>query len=353
MAGPSAGLSAGRLPVRGQSSTGRRTVSPGPDVLAQLCIEGYQSLAKIRIRLGQFTVITGPTGAGKSAVIRAVRLAVFNARGTGYITRGQKSCQVTVSGPDWAVRIERGGRGKDAYRIATQGAVIRDPEASQVFTKLGGQVPAQVASLLQLSELNFADQFAAPFLLSASGGDVARTLGELTNVTLVFTAAAEANRRRLRIAQQLRDRQAERDGLLQRAQGYATLPARLRAIAQAEQAAARLEELEGRAERLRSLLSGYGTYQEIAAQAAGAEVSWGAPDLSTAAALVQRVSRLAGLLADGETALQDQDRAAADAEQAESSSATHRLQLRRALLAAGQCPTCGQQVSAEHAREGC
>ena len=42
-------------------------------MLERLEVKDYQSLADIDIPLGRFTVIVGPSGNGKSALIRALR----------------------------------------------------------------------------------------------------------------------------------------------------------------------------------------------------------------------------------------------------------------------------------------
>ncbi len=68
--------------------------------------------------------MTGPTGSGKSAVIRALRLLAFNARGTDYIRQGQSSCRVLVVAEYEAVAaaIVRGaGRGHDYYALDAGG----------------------------------------------------------------------------------------------------------------------------------------------------------------------------------------------------------------------------------------
>lgn len=58
-------------------------------MLTSVEIENFQSVRRARLELGRFTVVTGATGSGKSAVLRAIRLLAFNARGTSYIMRGE------------------------------------------------------------------------------------------------------------------------------------------------------------------------------------------------------------------------------------------------------------------------
>ena len=229
-------------------------------VLTSVEIESFQSLQKLSLKLGKFTVVTGATGSGKSAVLRAIRLLAFNARGTSYITRGEKSCKVAHGGSAelaGRVGIERyQTRGKDCYRVSQ----LPDPcpdgsqDPPQVeFTKLGGEVPPQVTELLELSELNFAAQFDRPFLLDSCGGEIARVLGRLTNVTLLFDAAREANRRRLEVMGDLKRAEANLAGLTEAAQRFRGMKARQAAVSEAEEAMERARQLTVRADRLRAL----------------------------------------------------------------------------------------------------
>ena len=211
-------------------------------MLTSVEIESFQSLRKLSLKLGRFTVVTGATGSGKSAVLRAIRLLAFNARGVTYITRGETSCKVLVRAASERLggcAIERHqARGKDAYRLAQNVPVPKGGYGvtGGKFTKLGGEVPPQVTELLELSELNFAAQFDRPFLLDSSGGEVARVLGRLTNVTLLFDAAREANRRRLEVMGDLKRAEANLAGLTEAAQKFRGMKARQAAVCEAEEA---------------------------------------------------------------------------------------------------------------------
>ncbi len=171
-------------------------------MIREVRVAGYQSLRQARLELGRFTVVTGHTGSGKSSLIRAMQLLAFNASGTSYIRRGGTRAAVMVRADDAAVRITRGtARGQDSYEL-------RVGDDGKTFTKLGGKVPEAVTAALRIGSLNFAGQFDRPYLLDASGGEVARTLGELTNVTILLRAAQEAQRRKNAVAAQQRDVQA-------------------------------------------------------------------------------------------------------------------------------------------------
>lgn len=316
-------------------------------LLTDLVVENYQAIGSATFRLGKFTVVTGPTGSGKSAVIRAFKLVVFNARGTSYIRHGAKGCKVAIGSQDqgWVVAIERAGRGSDAYRIAQLPA---NPLSSGVdvqdYTKLGGQVPPEVAELLKFSELNFAAQFDRPYLLDESGASIARILGRLTNVDLVFEAAREGYRRKLGIASALTRARTDVAKLADQVGQYAALPAQRAACTRAEAALDRVVAAQKRVAVVTHLAE-----TAIAAHAA-VHVAQAAvdaaepPSLATLDHLEARVARLAEL--------------ARELNDSEADIATHQIEvdgwgglelqahdaIHKVLIDAGTCPTCGQEI---------
>lgn len=311
-------------------------------MLTSLEVENFQSIRKLSVKLGKFTVVTGATGSGKSAVLRAMRLLAFNARGTGYITRGQKTCKVAAGDQEqgWAVGIERGiARGKDAYRLA-HGSQSGDEPHVETFTKLGGEVPEQVQAALQLSELNFAAQFDRPFLLDSSGGEIARVLGRLTNVTLLFDAAREASRRRLEIMGDLKRAEANLVRLTEAAQRFRGMRERHAAVSDAESA---LENVRGRTahlDRLRVLAARL----EAAEAALERSVPPQVPSAERLDELTSRLGRLRQLLSTLDTAvLAEAGARFAMGEAAKTEQAGHQ-RLHEVLVAAGQCPMCGSEI---------
>ena len=100
-----------------------------------------------------------------------------------------------------------------------------------------------MTELLELSELNFAAQFDRPFLLDSSGGEIARVLGRLTNVTLLFDAAREANRRRLEVMGDLKRAEANLADLTEAAQRFRGMKERHAAVSEAEEAMERARQL--------------------------------------------------------------------------------------------------------------
>jgi DNA repair exonuclease SbcCD ATPase subunit len=308
-------------------------------VLTDIAITGYQSLRDLRIKLGGLTVVTGPTGSGKSGLIRAIRLAAFNASGTSYISEGAGTVRVMLNSADegWAVRIDRSrARGSDAYELLVPGG------AKARYTKLAGKVPDDVAAALRLSLLNFAGQFDPPYLLTESGGEVARRLGQLTNVTMIFSAAQEANRRRLRTEAELKATEVQVADMKAQAQRFRGIGDRRAAIDRAETALDTVLTTDHQAKRLRAL-----TDQLRAAQAQSDAIALPpvASTLDELTATFEKHQLLRALLQEEaqcrvnleicarETAAADQQHHAAEA-------ALHKL-----LKDSGTCPVCGQAIA--------
>jgi exonuclease SbcC len=314
-------------------------------VLTHLVIENFQSIAQAELELGEFTVITGPTNSGKSASCRALELVAFNRRGTDFIRRGATTCKVATGDREqgWAVGIERGSRGKDAYRLAHQPQSGDEPYV-ETWTKLGGTAPAEISSALQITPLNFAAQLDGPFLLGESGGRIARTLGELTNVTVVFSAAQAGATRKKALNAELKAARGNAERLAEQERQYESLPGRQQALAEAEASLERSSVLQGRLARLESLVSLLGQHSALLAAARDKAQQAGPPDVSRLEELHAEYARLGVLYASLTRSWEELLAARQARAEAERAEAAAELELHEALVAAGTCPTCGQAV---------
>jgi len=315
-------------------------------VITDLFIEGYQSLRDdTRLRLGAFTVILGPTGSGKSSVFRAAQLAAFNARGTAYISRGASKAIAGLGCQDegWAVTITRGGRGADSYRIAVIGPDGGEPKTWD-YTKLAGKVPPEVTELLNLREINFASQFDHPYLLCETAGDVAKTLGQLTQVTLIFNAAREAGRRKKALAADLAAAERERDRLAAEAQRFITLRQRMDAAQAAEEALGRLAGHMEKADRLHGHLVLLSAAQD---NLGNIVLLPEPPDLSGLQAQAARIARLQALMDEHQNASMNLGRSADEIASAAIAAGSAEHEIHKLLEAEGICPLCKQVIGGE------
>lgn len=319
-------------------------------MIGRVQIRNFQSLVDLDLELGPLTVILGESNSGKSALLRALRGVASNITGTGVITRGRNTAEISVDvdGPD--------GR---PYRVTLEYSktkatgwfyTITDLEtgASQDYTKLNRGVPEAVTKLLRIApikpgitSLNLTDQFDPPFLLKASGADVARVLGELTNVDTIYAAAAQGKKERAKLAATLRTREADLEQVRQRVAAYAQLPAKLKLARQAHDVAAEAQQLSTRITGLRAVIGQLDAAARVLADTPTVPEPPDITPVEAAGAQLTQFKKLLGEWIQAETARAAQAKAAlaADAE----ATALHE-QLHRALVDAGQCPTCGQVV---------
>jgi exonuclease SbcC len=309
-------------------------------VIERLDIHNWQSLRSVELELGRLTVIVGPSSSGKTALMRAVRALASNVRGAGSITRGQKACAVTARTGEQQITLER-SETAGCYRLVDLAS-----GQERTYTKLAGAVPEPVTAALGIdpiptngTSLHFAGQFDRPYLLDDSGATVARVLGELTNVTRLFDAVREANRRRNAQAATLRVREADLADLQQRAAAFASHPHRLAVCDRAEQLADHTQTLAGRVERLRVALS---TLDIADAALARTEHPAPVPTDDAVQAAAGRLASYRTLVRTWVSANHAITAATAAVQQTTQAEADGHHQLHAALQAAGTCPTCGR-----------
>ena len=158
--------------------------------ITKLKLVNFQAHDILSIRLDpKVTTIVGPTDAGKSSIVRAIRwLALNRPSGTGFIRLGSKSARVELEIDGRLVARKRGAK-SNCYELD-----------GRKYKALGSGVPDQVASLLNLDKLNFQGQRDSFFWFDKSSGEVSRELNRLINLgaidrTLSFMAAEVRKRR--------------------------------------------------------------------------------------------------------------------------------------------------------------
>jgi predicted ATPase len=318
--------------------------------LRQLRARNFQSLADISLDLAPLTVIVGPSNSGKSAIVRALRAVATNSRHANFVRRGAKDAELWLAleetdGTIRAVKLTR-GKGTSTYRTWCLG----DKEY-QEFAKIGTQTPREIADLMPFTEVNgqavnFTTQFDPPFLLNESSTAVAKTLGELTNINLIFEAVREANRRKINTSQELGVRQKDLNQLLEREQDFSHLPARREAMTRCEFLLTEASAADAEADRIDSLLENL----EITS-AARQTLKTSAPNLPAeelferteqASLLAHQLENICaeieGLTEKGAALKALAETAATEAEKSDE-------EYMSILREAGQCPTCGSDTT--------
>jgi len=205
-------------------------------MLDHIRVSGFQSLRDVDIDLGRFTVIVGESGCGKSAFIRSLLKMSRNDAVSG-----------TSGGADWShlppaasnavVTLDIDGhtvqwiKGKDNCYVVD----------GEKLSKGGKGCPDEVQDSLKMRELgfggtdkyhlNFAQQFDMPFLLDDSGSKVAKILGEITNVNILYAANRQANTLKGNATRTLTVRKGDLESQVELLQEFSELPSKKRVLA--------------------------------------------------------------------------------------------------------------------------
>lgn len=207
-------------------------------MIESLHVQHFQSLDDVTLELAPFTVIVGPSSSGKSALTRALNTLIANRRGHAFISHGERIASITAKTSNGTVTLTRGkGTSDNSYVIIPSDP--SHPLAPQTtYSKLGGEVPQEVSQFLGIDPrdpIAFASQFDKPYLLDDSPAEIARTLGSLTNATVLLEGARESNRRKLDHKRTLTTRQSDLEAITERVPQYRALKTQSAALTAAEQ----------------------------------------------------------------------------------------------------------------------
>lgn len=152
-------------------------------MLKSLKIRNFQSHELTFMKFVEgVNVIVGQSDSGKTAIIRALRWLVFN-RPSGEAFRSNWGGETEVRANFEEAKIQRTRDKHNTYKV--NGVELE---------AIGQNVPDEVSGVVNLGELNLQHQMDAPFLLSSSPGEVARTLNEVASLEVIDKALANVNR---------------------------------------------------------------------------------------------------------------------------------------------------------------
>ncbi len=158
-------------------------------VLQKLTVQNYQSHEHSEIIFSpKVTVITGKSQSGKTAILRALRWLAKN-RPKGF------RFQSHFAKREWVRQSES----KIVWEAATQTQValdVDDRTVTHIKSKSkeqyllsgvkdpfkGAEVPDQISSLLNFTEINMQGQLDQPFLITSSPGEITRVINRVTKL---------------------------------------------------------------------------------------------------------------------------------------------------------------------------
>lgn len=194
--------------------------------ITKVKIENFQSHKDTTLEFVKgLNVITGPSDQGKSAIIRAIKWALYNEpRGTDFIRYGAEYAKVTVGLSNGFKIIRERSQSRNRY------TVINPEKKSIVLEGFGNDVPEEVVKAHGIpkividsdisSSLNIADQLEGPFLLSETGALRAKAIGRLTGLHVIDRAIRECMADLRRENQELARIQNDLDNVCKKLEKY-------------------------------------------------------------------------------------------------------------------------------------
>ena len=267
-------------------------------MLERLLIQNFQRHAKRAIDFGAITTIVGPTDAGKSAILRALRWVCTNTPGGGaFIRHGSPGCTVRLE-VDGHVIVRRRGTTGDPNTYGLDGAE---------YKAFGRGVPDDIAALLNLSDLNWQGQHDAPFWFADTAGEVSRQLNAIVDLGIIDNRLAHVAREATRAKARLEAAEAHLTATKAEADRWAWVPRFEEGLAAVQEAAAQATTRRARAAALAGLVAGVLSYRQTADRAATAAKAGEAAATAAehARTMARRRNALAELIAQAHRARAD------------------------------------------------
>ena len=144
-------------------------------MIQSLKIKNFQSHKDTFLEFSTgINVISGQSNNGKTAILRALNWVITN-RPQGIAFKSnfsdkKETCRVSLIINDIEITRER-NNSINSYQIG-----------SSLFTTIGNDVPSEVISAINISDINCASQFERHFLLMDSPGEVGRTINKVVKL---------------------------------------------------------------------------------------------------------------------------------------------------------------------------
>ncbi|MGP9042142.1 AAA family ATPase [Cytobacillus kochii] len=230
--------------------------------IKEVRVEGFQSHVESSFNLGKgLSVITGPSDAGKTAIIRAIRWVAFNEpQGEAFVNDKVGEAVVTICLESGAIITKRRRKGKTSYLLQQS----EDDEGS-LYEK--SEVPEEVKHLLQIEKqtfgdfetaLNFAFQLDAPFLISETASAGAKILGKLAGTESVDLAIKGVSKDTYGTRQERANAEKDIERIAGSMLAYQGIDDAKEAVEVAEML---LEQIEGNHQKFKSLKEFLNTYE--------------------------------------------------------------------------------------------
>jgi exonuclease SbcC len=151
-------------------------------------ISNFQSHKSTKLKLDPgVNAIVGPSDCGKSAILRAMFLAISNRpSGDSFKSYWGGDTSVDIELEDKTISREKGKENLYSVSPSAFGSM-------ELFKAFGTGVPEEISSLFNISNINIQRQMDAPFLLSSTPGEVGRILNQAVRLDIIDKAQSNIN----------------------------------------------------------------------------------------------------------------------------------------------------------------
>ena len=169
-------------------------------MIEKVSINNFQSHKNSVLEFGPgVNVIVGPSDSGKSAVIRALRWAIWNRPlGKSFQSNWGGETEVTITTNDHQVTRFK-GKGGDKYVLDNQSP----------YKAFGSDAPEEITKALNISEVNLQSQMDSAFLISQNPGEIARHFNRIANIDQIDSSLKTVESWTRRIKQDIESTESE------------------------------------------------------------------------------------------------------------------------------------------------
>ena len=152
-------------------------------MIQEIHIENFQSHKNTTLKLSNgVNVITGSSDSGKTAIIRALRWLVWNRPGGDEFRS------------NWGGNTEVVLKTNDYFISRTKSSENMCQLNDTVFKAFGLDVPKEIQTALNLTEINLQQQLDSPFLLSETPGNVAQYFNKIAKLDKIDSTTQNINK---------------------------------------------------------------------------------------------------------------------------------------------------------------
>lgn len=305
-------------------------------MIQKIVIQNFQSHEETSIEFAEgVNTIVGDSDVGKTAILRALFWVVFNRPlGTSFCSNWEHEgtyCQVyTTDGIITRVRTN------------TENYYMLDDVR---YEAVGGKVPREIASILNLESINFSSQMDPPFFLSLSPGSRAAYLNDCVNLNIIDSSISAINSMVRDEQRQMNANKEDIQELKEMLDSYRNVPSLTKKFAQISQLHNKFDYKQKEIRRLEELIHSHRAVCETIAR----QKQFNKTKLREA----RRIARSAEALHEYMQALDYRIRMYKDAEDryndAESEIASLKEQLEKIPIPI--CDKCGQPIKRRRRRK--